>query len=137
MVDSAEKTSERRLGTNKFYIGIVTLLFGVITAILQNFNSIEPRVQQTSLQIICVVGFFISYSWFENIRLYKQTNSAKYQVINQMEKDLPCRPFTREWQLLQRKNYKSLTNIESLIPVIFLLMFLVIFIGGFYYNFGG
>jgi hypothetical protein len=125
-VESAEKVSEKRSNTNKFYVGIITFIFGFVTIILQNSDKITPEIQKISLFIIFILGFLISLFWLENIKAYKQTNSAKYKVINRMERRLPFQPFEEEWQILKKGNYRTLSNIESTIPLVFSFAFLLL-----------
>jgi hypothetical protein len=41
----------------------------------------------------------ISAIWFVTVRFYKQLANAKWAVVHEIERELPCAPFTREWEL--------------------------------------
>lgn len=54
----------------------------------------------------------------------KKLNSAKYEIINEMELKLPLAPFTSEWDRLNNKyEYIRLTKIEKFIPWMFIFLY--------------
>ncbi len=72
-------------------------------------------------------------AWFYLLRSYRQLNTAKYQVIGQLEERLPASPYWRaEWTALgegkDRTKYWPLSHIEKWIPVLFAATYLVGFI---------
>jgi hypothetical protein len=72
----------------------------------------------------------LCYVWWRLLLSYRQLNAAKYQVIDQYEKMLPARPYvSAEWRLLGEGNdpklYKSMTDIEKSVPIIFGLLYLI------------
>jgi hypothetical protein len=56
---------------------------------------------------------------------YRKLNRAKFEVLMQLEKDLPVPLFTRERDSLQRDKRRSLSYIETAIPVCFFLLYAV------------
>lgn len=68
--------------------------------------------------------------WYYNIKSYKQLNSGKFEVIHEMEENLPFDCFKKEWKHLDSgsdtSKYLKLTKIEQHIPVVFCLLFLII-----------
>jgi hypothetical protein len=85
--------------------------------------------------LIALAGIAISFMWYRLIRSYRDLNSAKFQVLHQIEKKLPISPFDAEWEAVGRgknsKLYLPFTNIEVGIPWVFLLLHVVAFIHSF------
>ncbi|PZN76970.1 MAG: hypothetical protein DM484_15590 [Candidatus Methylumidiphilus alinenensis] len=127
--ESAQKISDRRNTANTFFLTINTALI----TILGYF-----KVQQTtsfeigSHVIIALAGIAISYMWYLLIRSYKDINTAKLQVIHEIEKQLPIRPFDAEWEAVGRgadsKRYLPFTHIELYIPFVFIFLHVVVIV---------
>ncbi|MCF7860884.1 hypothetical protein K9M79_01470 [Candidatus Woesearchaeota archaeon] len=117
---SADKITDKRHNTNKFYLGINSFLF-TVSAYLTTINrTIIPL-------LISIVGFIISIVWNKNIESYKSLNSAKFRVIHELEQHLPANIYKKEDEYL-KKNYYKLTSIEKWIPFIFALLYATIII---------
>ncbi len=116
LVDSAEKTSDRRNIANNFYLGLNTALI--------TFVGITTKVSELSWfkPIIYVVGIFLSVTFWFLINSYKQLNSGKYKVIHKIENHLPLNMFKHEWKVLgegkDKKLYFPFSHIERCIPII-------------------
>ena len=84
-------------------------------------------------------GAALSVVWFVNIRSYRQLNSAKYEVINKMEEQLPVAGYSDEWDMLRTRNTVvgplGLSGIEQFVPLIFIGLFLLIGSYGLYLMF--
>jgi len=120
-VATAEKTSDNRKSTNKFYLTLNSSVF-----VLSSYLSLA--VKEVFLNVLFAVGIVISILWIKNILSYKQLNKAKYDVIHEMEKNLPASVFTVEWELLEKgdgRKYTQLTSIESFIPIIFIALYII------------
>jgi len=118
LAESADKITERRQNTNKFYLGINSLFLGFsgyLTAIDNNIVIV----------LIALIGFLISIVWNQNINSFKKLNSAKFKVIHELEKQLPASIYTKENEYL-KKSYYKLTSIEKWIPKIFAIIYLII-----------
>lgn len=117
----ADRVSERRVTVNNLFI--------TLNSIILSLSVIIPKKSELS---IAIVGVIISLIWITNINSYKNLNSAKFEVINELEKQLPTQPFNYEWFLVgkgqDKKRYKKLTQIEKSIPIIFIIIYLVILV---------
>ena len=61
-------------------------------------------------------GILLCLLWILFIKNYKQLNSAKFEVINRLELQLPARPFNNEWETLQKsKKYPYSVQITVLV----------------------
>ncbi len=132
-VEMANNISERRDKANKFYLALIS---GVLTLV-----SIITSIKEFAPVIIVVLisNILICWNWYQSIQSYKRLNSSKFKVINSIENKLPIKGYTVEWDLVQLKGHKDLTNIEKNIPlyllglcVIFLILVTIQYIYGFF-----
>jgi H+/gluconate symporter-like permease len=78
--------------------------------------------------MILIVGIFVSISWWLLIIYYKNLNSCKYKVINEIEKKLPVMGLLAEWQISKlqnkkKKKHRGLTFVEQWIPISLLSLY--------------
>jgi hypothetical protein len=142
--EMAERVSARRMVANGFFLTLNTTLVGILAF------SYEKVAENTRAVLIFMsaVGIVIALAWFFSIRSYKRLNRAKFQVINEMEKDLPYQNFTDEWNLLKRQTaediqlkgfrkewlkfkdrYTDLTSIEAVVPILFGVIYTACLLG--------
>lgn len=116
LVKEAARLSQARGVCNGFY----STLFFAIFAVL--FKSNADGFYTIILSFIMMI---ISAVWLVNIDEYKKLNSAKFEVINSIEKNFfKIKPFIQEWDILQNLNkntkglnkYFTLSNVEKMIP---------------------
>lgn len=129
-VEMSNALSERRDKTNKFYVTLMSLLLTVFSIITSITNEL--------LLFIIPLGIMILFSkvWMENIDSYSTLNQGKFDVINEIENQLPSKGFTIEWELMELYEYTELTKVEKYVPsiifylsiiaAIFLLLYLLI-----------
>jgi hypothetical protein len=72
----------------------------------------------------------LSESWRRQVISYGNVAASKWTVINEFETCLPTRPFCAEWQALQRRDYRSFTTNETVIPVAFVALYGVAIVAG-------
>ena len=124
-VEMANSVSQRRDTMNNIF---VTLNLAIIAAVSINWD-IKALVILTSGIVVCVI-------WMKFIYNYKLLNTAKFNVINEIEKKLPVAPFNDEWRILKNnKKYKDSTKLEKILPVMFIILFLIVIIAIFYIKF--
>ena len=119
-VQSSEQISLNRMSTNKFYLGVSTVIFAIASylTILKN---------PLFVTLLSFVGMFLCLSWINSIKSYKRLNSAKFKIIHELEEHLPANLFKKEDEYL---NYRyTLTNLEQFIPVLIIVLygFIIIF----------
>ena len=118
-VQSAEKISERRDKANGFFWAIEA---GLI-ALLQYFEASWFAV------VIAIFAILFSCYWHYLVKSYKQLNSGKYAVIHELEKRMPARAYTYEWEILDngsnKKKYWQTTNIENIVAKTFFIFWIV------------
>jgi hypothetical protein len=111
-VEMASGISARRQAANNFFIGLVSG-FGIVHSLLE-------KVEQSLLILpicLCAVWWFTIYS-------YRRINKAKWEVIYELEKNLPATPFTDEGEKLGSRSF-MLTKLELTIPLVVGLVFLL------------
>jgi hypothetical protein len=139
----ADRVSSRRMVANGFFLTVHTLILGML-----GFAYDRPASEKAAVYVLGLLGLFLAVTWFFAIRSYRRLNRAKFNVINEMEQHLSTQYFTREWAELTRTTesdlelsslrqrwimfkdrYTTMTNVESLVPVVFALIYLLIALG--------
>lgn len=144
--EMSDRVSSRRLSENGFFLSVNTILVTLLGFMYEKLADDKRAV----LLFVAAVGIVLSLTWFFSIRSFKRLNRAKFAVINEMEKDLPYRYFTDEWEKLKQQTndessktfkklrerwlrfkdrYTELTNIEAVVPIVFTIIYSAIFLG--------
>jgi hypothetical protein len=121
LVDKADKVSERRQSANNFFLSVNTALIGASAYISSMSQQSQARVLA-----IAAAGTLVCLVWMRNIQSYKDLNSGKFAVINEIEKLLPIAPYTAEWDYLERgdnnKRYRPFHAVEIYVPAVFIVV---------------
>jgi len=124
-VDTAEKVSDRRQNANNFFLTLNSVLLtftGYLTTLSFAFWNI----------ILAVAGLSISLLWFLTIASFRNLNRSKFNIICDMEKNLPLKIFGEEWKQLGEgkdwKKYIKISKVEQGIPFIFFGLYLLMII---------
>ena len=124
-VNTTLDVSNRRMRNNRFY---VLLLSGTLAVISVLANT--DIIQEVGLLLAGSLGFALCVLWYGSIVSYKQLNGGKYDVIKEMEAELPAEPFDREWVILDEgKNWQTYithTRVERKIPGVLAIPYLLI-----------
>ncbi len=120
-VETTNHVNHSRSSMNTFYISCNTLWIGITTAFC--------RANQFLFLSFSILGLAISVSWFLQLKVYRNNNREKYNIIHDIEKYLPIALYTK-WDATVRKQklIHSTSKFESIIPVIFALANLVLLI---------
>jgi len=128
-VETADRTSDRRASTNNFFLTIHTIFItgsGFLLQAKDLHQSFKP------LTTLFVAATLMCVLWWILIFSYKNINKVKFEIIHDMEKYLPFKPFTQEWEKLGvRKTFWKhipFTSIELFIPLAFIILYTVIWI---------
>jgi len=118
-----DNLTHRRTIANSFFLSINTGLLAAF-GLLINLEIIS--LNSNSLWVIggSIAGILFSYSWVRTVTSYKQLSKVKWTLILELEKKLPLRLHETEWEMLgegkDKKKYKQLTDVEKVIPFIFI-----------------
>lgn len=102
----------------------IVALYGYLGA-----DKLSVPVAQKAIWLwaIPVAGAIVSVAWTVLLTSYRQLNRAKFGVLREMEKDLPAQPFADERRLYSGERRRSLSAIETGIPLCFLVLYAAIF----------
>lgn len=129
-VEMADRISDRRERSNRFYISLLSALLALLSIIVG--RNILNRLQTVVFMTIGILGLGLCSLWIINIRSYRQLNSGKFKVIHEMEQNLPFNCYDREWEILgegkEPKSYLQLTRVEQYIPIILAIPYLLLFL---------
>lgn len=116
-VEMANSVSQRRDTMNNIF---VTVHLALVAAASLTF-------EMKSIFLL-FGGIFLCFLWIYFIRNYKALNTAKFNVIQQLESKLPEAPFKAEWEELRRKNdYIDGTSLEMAFPIVFIVLYIIEF----------
>ncbi|OLP20072.1 hypothetical protein BST81_02205 [Leptolyngbya sp. 'hensonii'] len=122
-VEMTDRISARRIQASQFYISLLSALFGVIAILIE--KKILPGSEGSFLLLGSLLGVFLCFVWYVNINSYKQLNSLKFKVIEEMELHLPFPCYAREWQIEKKtKQYQRLSKVEKYVPLSIALLYL-------------
>lgn len=114
-VEMANSVSQRRDTTNNIF---VTLNLAIMAAV-----SITWDIKSL---FILAAGIVVCIIWILFIRNYKLLNTEKFNVINDIEKKLPVKPFNDERKKLKsNKKYKNSTKLENTLPIMFIVLYVI------------
>lgn len=117
-VEMANGVSQRRDTMNNLF---VTLNIAVIAAVSWMWD--------VKTVFLCVAGLVICVVWLLYINNFKRLNTAKFQVIYDLEERLGVTPFKDEWAILKKtKRYLEGTKLERILPIAFALGYAVVFV---------
>lgn len=128
-VEMMDKVTERRGQLNKFYITLLSSLLALPSFLLNKDNALFSGDTTIVLLGIAFLGVCLCYVWFVNINSYKQLNSLKFKVIDEMESLLPFACYRREWEILNgdvKNKYRRLSKIEKFVPIILAIPYIVL-----------
>lgn len=112
-VEQANSNTEKRNNSNGLFISLNAALFAVIT-FTWDYKSI----------LLSIVGIVVCILWLNTIQSYRNLSRVKYDIINEIEKQLPLAPLSHEWELLKLKhNHIDLTKIEKIVPWLFIFLY--------------
>lgn len=124
----ADGVSQRRDSANRLFVGLVTGLLALGAALLR-FGTGEMDPDLVTI-FVSIAGILLCVAWYFVIRSYRQLSTGKFAALHELEKMLPYRFFEREWELLgegrDRSRYWRLTVVETLLPVVFSLLFVAL-----------
>jgi hypothetical protein len=134
-VEMTDRLSSRRFEANRFYSTILTGLFAVLSFAIDQ-AALNPLEREIIFLGVSIFGIILSILWFVNIRSYRLINSAKFKVINEMEKHLSFPCYEREWKIINggkgEHGYFQFTTIERFVPLIFLIPYAILAIYSIY-----
>lgn len=116
-VEMADSVSQRRDSMNNLF---ATLNLAVIAAISWMWD------MRTAF--LCAAGLVVCIVWLLYINSFKKLNTAKFEVILNIEQKMGLSPYKDEWEMLKKqKRYISGTTLERILPIAFAVGYLSVF----------
>jgi hypothetical protein len=129
-VEMTDQVSTRRAHTNRFYVSLLSGLLALLSIVMSKGGF--ARIPGMVILGIGILGILMCILWFFTIRDYRRLNSAKFEVVNQMERHLPFQPYDREWEILGKgkggRRYFGLSRIEQYVSLLAAIPFLLLLI---------
>lgn len=126
-INSLEHTSRRHQKTSDFFLALNTGLIAILGIVSSNYENAEFILVASAL-----IGMVVCYFWYRIIKVYQWKSRGKFKVIYEIEKKLPLALYKTEWEIFKEsrdeKNFTPFTAIESKIPWIFIVFYVVIWI---------
>ena len=121
-VEMADRVSQRRAVANNWFITINSSIFS-----LGSYIGIKGNLREVAL--LCFLGLCLALIWRALIGSYKKLNSAKFKVINAIEKKhLPIKPYSDEYKHYKEDKRKDFTTVEKSIPTALMIIYSLAFI---------
>ena len=125
-VEMVDRVSQRREGANRLFVTLLSATMLLIVAMLRFGSGMESIPIECIVSILTIAVLCLSISWAIVIRSYRQLNTGKFDVLHELEKQLPFAFYTLEWESLQKgkspSRYWKLTVVENALPVVFSLL---------------
>jgi hypothetical protein len=128
-VETSQHVTEKRQNSNNYLLTLNSSLVTLFVVFLSTFGHHRWNA------LVPATGLVICFIWWSLVNSYKHLNKAKFDVIHEIEKQLPVALFRREWWVCghDRKKkdepvefmYTPLTDLERWIPVAFALLYFV------------
>jgi HAMP domain-containing protein len=155
-VEMADRTSARRAGANSFFLTLNTVLAAVVGIVSSARkpppHGNVPTFDAFGLVLTAAAGIVLAITWRNLLRYYRRLNSAKFDVINELEKRLPVQPYADEWKILHPEEalgsetpkpsfrhfvqrwqrwrrdtkFREATVVEQVVPIVFVVIYLVL-----------
>lgn len=123
-VEMADRISQRRTSANSYFLS-------VNSAILAFAGYLTSKNSTDYLWLLSIAGVILCTLWYKIVTSYRDLNTAKWEVVQQIEERLPISPYAAEWEAVERgknpKLYHPLSHIERIVPWIFAGLQLCVF----------
>ena len=125
---TAEKVSDRRAQANAWMLSVnsaIVALYGYLQA-----DKMAVSAAQKGLWLLAIpaAGVLVCLAWAAMLTSYRKLNRAKFEVLQQIELDLPVQLFTLEQKLYHQTGRRGLARLERYIPFCFAGLYLALFI---------
>lgn len=109
--EMADRVSHRRDMMNRLYTTANLALIVLLSKLY-----IDQDINLTLAVVFSVLGMGFSFVWGLNIVSYQQLNSAKFEALDLLEKELPMAFYKIEFEAYQKKKRNDFSDIEKVIP---------------------
>jgi len=125
---TAEKVSDRRAQANSWLLSVNSAIVALYGYLQSDKLAVSAPQKLVWPWAIPAAGVIVCLAWSALLKSYRELNRAKFAVLAELEKDLPASPTTRERQIYKEHGRRSLSQIESLIPGCFVLLYAIMLV---------
>lgn len=130
-LETAESVSDRRAAANTWMLSVNAAVIGFYGYLGEGKSSVDDSARLIWQWAIPAAGILVCLTWISLLNSYQALNSAKFEVLNELEERLPFPLFRKEQDAYKAKKRKGLSKIESWIPSSFIVLYAVIIIAVF------
>ncbi len=125
LVEMADRVSVRRANVNVFFL---TLNSGLAAFVGVAGAPATSSLDRFRLTLTGAAGILLALTWLVLLRTYRRLNWAKFEVITELEKEMPTAPYTDEWNFLKPTGrsqfglaawYLESSFVEQVVPLVF------------------
>ena len=121
-METSERLVARRQTVNAFFLSVHTVLVSAIGFNFQTaFGSTGWTGPLAAVIGLCIAGILVAYTWRRMVSSFRQLNTGKFAVIEQLESHLPAAMFKAEWTALgegrDKRKYVPFTRTEERLTV--------------------
>lgn len=111
------QTNVRRTATARFFITLVSGLFGLLTIISR--PGVDASTQLSTTDFVAGFSILLSCIWFISIRSLRHTAAIQRSLLCEMEEQLPYAFITRqEERIAQEQAWLNPGKIEQYVPLV-------------------
>lgn len=111
LVTSSEKVTEQRSKVHTLFLALLTAIISMTIAFAQKQGMDQYTISLFFFSSIIII--LITILWEKLIESYGKLNTAKFQIINSLEKKLRINSFDKEWKILTKSKYLTTTSLEK------------------------
>lgn len=124
-VASMEQATNRRIATHSLF---AVLNAGATAVYAQTLDSLCSS-QCSVLGLLSLLFIVVNFIWFKTTESHRSVAQSKREIIKEIETHLPIKPFTAQYELVQRWNGAGLSTSELFVPVLLCLVHMGFFVG--------
>ena len=135
LVDSAHMGEEKRGNSSNIFLGVNSLIASFLIHPATVTHSMQIKDLSISI-LFALIGVFISWEWLRVLSSYKKLNFVNYAMISALEELFPSSTFSLRAKIEMGVTAEKYTHIgnavlakENLLPLAFILLYLVYFMG--------
>lgn len=120
-----QSIGSRHEHVRKYYLTLISAIFTILSL---GGTSLAFGVTPGLVRLVSIFGASLCVLWLLNMKSFNTLFEAKFNVLEEMEIQLPCQPFTRE-RIEKKKpgiNHHSMLKFDMGIAAIFAVLFLVL-----------
>ncbi len=111
LVTSSEKVTEQRSKVHTLFLALLTAIISMTIAFAQKQGMDKYTISLFFFSSIIII--LITILWEKLIVSYGKLNTAKFIIINSLEKKLRVNNFDKEWKILENSKYLTTTSLEK------------------------